>query len=93
MSDLSFYADMIRHSVIETMGQWTRPSIMYRPTLSADGTAWCALYGDDLQVGVAGFGDTPEEAMRAFDVAWYRERTPEAVRRARVADGLEAGKP
>lgn len=55
-----------------------RPSAVYRPTLMADGDKWCALYGEDLQSGVAGFGDTPAEAMYAFDVAWTTERTPAA---------------
>lgn len=54
------------------------PSVLYRPRLMADGTKWCALYGDDLASGVAGFGDTPAEAMYAFDMAWGSERTPAA---------------
>jgi hypothetical protein len=56
-----------------------------RPTLSADGTMWCALYGDNLQEGVAGFGETPEEAMLAFDLAWFTQKTPEAIRKSSVA--------
>lgn len=28
-----------------------------------DGSQWCALYGEDLQIGIAGFGDTPFLAM------------------------------
>lgn len=56
----------------------TRPFYLLRPKLSADGTKWMALYGRDLGSGVAGFGDTPEEAARAFDQAFSRERTPEA---------------
>ena len=28
-----------------------------------DGDQWCALYGENLQEGVAGFGRTPAEAM------------------------------
>lgn len=55
-----------------------RPSVLYRPELSADGSKWCALYGPDLQVGVAGFGDTPAAAMEAFDHAWTHARTPKA---------------
>ena len=55
-----------------------RPSVLYRPTLSADGTKWMALYGENLAVGVAGFGDTPEQAMVAFDAAWVSELTPAA---------------
>ena len=31
---------------------------------------WCALFGENLQDGVAGFGETPAKAMWAFDVAW-----------------------
>jgi hypothetical protein len=58
--------------------EWTRPSTIYRPALMADGTKWCALYGPDLQVGVAGFGDTPAEAMADFDRAWVGALTPKA---------------
>lgn len=45
----------------------TSPSVLYKPTLSLDGDMWCALMGEDLQVGLAGFGQTPELAMKDFD--------------------------
>lgn len=48
-----------------------RPAYLYRPRLFIDGDQWCALYGDNLQEGVAGFGKTPVEAYLAFDKAWY----------------------
>lgn len=47
-----------------------RPSVLFRPALSIDGSKWCALYGADLQAGVAGFGDSPDAAMRDFDEQW-----------------------
>lgn len=47
-----------------------RPSVLFRPNLTVDGNQWCALYGADLVQGVAGFGDTPGEAMRDFDRNW-----------------------
>ena len=47
-----------------------RPSVLFRPQISKDGNQWCALYGDDLQNGVAGFGDSPDLAMRDFDKNW-----------------------
>lgn len=53
-----------------------RPFMQLRPTLYADGDKWCALYGPDLQIGVAGFGDTPELAARDFDIAWLNARPP-----------------
>ena len=49
----------------------TRPSVIFRPVISLDGDAWCALLGANLMEGVAGFGDTPDKAMYAFDSAWY----------------------
>jgi hypothetical protein len=46
------------------------PSNIYRPKLFIDGDKWCALYGENIQDGVCGFGDTPELAMQDFDRAW-----------------------
>lgn len=46
------------------------PSVIYRPSLKIDGNKWCALYGESLEEGIAGFGDTPAEAMAEFDKAW-----------------------
>lgn len=48
-----------------------RPCVIFKPSLYKDGNMWCALFGDNLQEGVAGFGDTPAKAMYAFDSAWY----------------------
>ena len=51
----------------------SRPSAVWRPKVYIDGNQWCALYGDNLQDGVAGFGDSPEKAMLDFDKAWTRK--------------------
>ena len=55
---------------LEAAQDLKRPSRVFRPRLSIDGDQWCALYGENLQDGVAGFGNSPEEAMIAFDEAW-----------------------
>ena len=34
--------------------------------ISLDGDQWCALLGENLQVGVAGFGDSPIDALEAL---------------------------
>lgn len=47
-----------------------RPSFLFRPKLKRDGNTWCALYGDNIQEGVAGFGSSPEKAMADFDKNW-----------------------
>ncbi len=46
------------------------PSLIYKPRLFIDGNAWCSLFGENLQDGVAGFGDSPANAMRDFDSQW-----------------------
>jgi hypothetical protein len=43
------------------------PSMVFVPRVFPDGNAWCALYGEDLQMGVAGFGATPHKAILDFD--------------------------
>ncbi len=73
---LCYAVPILQEQAIYTLGQWQRPSVLYRPELSIDGNKWMALYGPDLAVGVAGFGDTPAQAMEAFDKAWAEERPP-----------------
>ncbi len=34
-----------------------------------DGNQWCVLYGENLQEGIAAFGDTPSDAMYHFEEA------------------------
>ena len=53
-----------------------RPFSRIRPKVFPDGNQWCALYGDNLQTGVCGFGDTPEKAAVAFDLAWLNATPP-----------------
>ena len=49
------------------------PSMMLKPRLFIDGNKWCALFGENIQDGVAGFGDSPNDAYLAFDKAWFEE--------------------
>ena len=73
----------------EIAESFTAPHITMKPTLSADGDMWCALYGENLQEGVAGFGKTPQEAMAAFDKEWRTSITPIAAIAARQGEGGE----
>ncbi len=70
--------------------EYTRPCVLFRPTLGLDGDKWCALYGPNLAEGVAGFGDSPEAAMADFDRAWKASLSEErAAARREVTDGSE----
>jgi hypothetical protein len=64
---------MIQQEACATYEKMGNPSVLYRPHLSIDGDQWCALYGENLQDGVAGFGSSPYEAMLNFDENWYRK--------------------
>ena len=69
-ANISHYVEMSANAVQCAAAEYERPSVLFRPSLSIDGDQWCALYGDDLQSGVAGFGDSPTEAMWDFDRKW-----------------------
>ena len=68
--NFSFYAERAAQGVIDIFEEHRRPGVLFRPKLSIDGDMWCALYGDNLQDGVAGFGESPEKAMWDFDKNW-----------------------
>ena len=63
-----------RSMVNDIYSMTTRPFILMRPSLSIDGNQWCALYGENLQEGLAGFGDTPEKASLDFDRNFYHSK-------------------
>ena len=48
-----------------------RPHVLMRPRLFLESVGvWCALYGENIQDGVAGFGDSPCAACADFDRRW-----------------------
>jgi len=79
-ASLSHYADMMNRKFQEVASEYERPSVVFRPKLSSDGNEWCALLGDNIQEGIAAFGETPAKAMYAFDSAFWNQKTPAAAR-------------
>lgn len=72
-ANLNDAAYRIAQSFAEAAIEHQLPHVLMRPKLSQDGDMWCALYGDNLQEGVAGFGKSPGEAMSAFDIEWWKK--------------------
>ena len=72
----------------------SRPSVMLGLVPMVDGNKWSVLYGSNIMEGVVAFGDTPDEAMRAFDDAWVHERPPDVpaaeLNKEDKTDGQEA---
>jgi len=54
------YSSQISAAIQSIEIHHTSPHVLMRPKLSIDGDQWCALYGENLQDGVAGFGDSPD---------------------------------
>lgn len=74
--DMGHARALLQEAIGMVGNEMVRPSVVYRPAISIDGNKWCALYGENLQDGVAGFGDSPTEAMAAFDQAWNAKLAP-----------------
>lgn len=78
-AQIGHYAERAFAAVQQAAASHEEPSAIYRPKISKDGNAWCALYGEDLQNGVAGFGDSPALAMADFDKNWYAKLVKKAA--------------
>jgi hypothetical protein len=72
LSRLSHQADIQHDSEMQRIYQETEYGLMalLKPRVVKDGNKWCVLYGDNLQDGVCGYGDTPYKAMLEFNKAW-----------------------
>jgi len=46
------------------------PHVVLNAKVSKDGNLYCCLLGDNLQEGIAGFGETPQKACAKFDKIW-----------------------
>jgi hypothetical protein len=89
--DISWAVDAVKQEYLSAAYEQQRPSVLFRPKIMVDGTAWCALLGADLQSGVAGFGDTPAAAMSAFDQAFWKGRTPAAAQALASTEATASG--
>ena len=70
--DFSHHAQIVSQEFANAAYEMQRPSVLFRPKVFIDGNQWCALYGENIQDGVAGFGPAPDAAMRDFDKNWTR---------------------
>ena len=61
-----------RQSIIVEQLEYNLFSII-KPKLYKDGDSWCCLFGDDINVGICGFGDTPYLAILDWNRAWNNQ--------------------
>lgn len=65
--DVSIKMEVIAQEWIIAAHEQMRPSVLHKPVISLDGDQYCALLGENLMEGVAGFGSTVAEAFLDFD--------------------------
>jgi len=71
--NIPHYIDMAMREIQNAGFEHQRWCVLLRPKIFIDGNMWCALYGENLQDGVAGFGESPSKAMSDFDSAWFKK--------------------
>ncbi len=54
-----------------------------------DGNMWCVLYGNDLQVGICGFGATVLLALEDFGRSWMKASNKEIKEASANLESLE----
>lgn len=77
--DISWAVSRVEDNLRGLASSYDRPSAVYRPRLFMDGDHYCALYGENLQDGCAGFGRTADAAMWDFDKNWVQAKLPEVT--------------
>jgi hypothetical protein len=45
---------------------------MLKPRVYRDGNQWCVLYGNDIQEGIAGFGDSISDAVKNWNYSFNK---------------------
>lgn len=70
--DISWLVSRGQEAIAGIESDMRAPHVLMRPRLFIDGNKWCALYGDNLQDGVAGFGDSPDAACLDFNNQWTK---------------------
>lgn len=74
ISSIQHHMRRISTAVESATTAYSRPSVLYRPKIGFHGKLWRVYYGEGETGAVAGYGETPDEAMKAFDFNWYNQR-------------------
>lgn len=68
--DLIYKQNKYQESLIDIEAAEMRFMTACGANVFKDGDKWCCLSGDNLQEGIAGFGDTPLGAVIEHNVFW-----------------------
>ena len=60
-----------RLNIIIQTAEYNLFSIL-KPKLYRDGNQWCCLYGEDIQEGICGFGESPYKAIMDWNNSFFK---------------------
>jgi hypothetical protein len=63
-----------------------KPHLIYGAKVFKDGDQYCCLYGENLQEGIAEFGNTPDLACENFDRLWRYGESKSPVVKAKITE-------
>jgi hypothetical protein len=65
--------------IANSLERLSSPAAIFKPKVFPDGKLWCAIYNESLREGITGFGETPELAIDAFNAAFAKMKTMDAM--------------
>lgn len=71
--DISYAMEFLKQEFASAAYEMQRAFVLLKPRMAKDGNAWICCYGDNIQEGVTGIGDSPASAARDFDTNWNKQ--------------------
>lgn len=72
LTHYDYEAASIRSQIAQDAQDFNIFSLL-KPSIKIDGNKWYVLYGENLQDGVAGFGDSPYQAVLDWNKQWHKK--------------------
>lgn len=80
-SQRQWYDTLQHQEAMSTLVQSSEYNLfsILKPKIYRDGNKWCVLYGENLQTGISGFGETPYDAILNWTREFHKPITPPSV--------------
>lgn len=66
MTEFEYWSVKYDAAVIDHQTATVRHALSFNPKIEKDGDRWCILFGENLQKGISGFGESLQGALDDF---------------------------
>lgn len=73
MSEFEYWQVKYEEATQDRSAADIRFVMSFQPKISKDGNRFCIVIGENIQEGIAGFGETLMQAFNSINTAIYRE--------------------